>query len=165
MNNKLIKQSARLLSVRSLMAVLMCLLLSTAFTSCGDDDDEPSSKGGLLGEWIRKDGSIYYSFLSDGTGRYICLPDEPGYDPEYPDAVIKHPVDPCYYDYTLEGDILTMKEYYDESKTDFTIYVCRIEVSGDVLQMSTLRWSDDGVNWNEYETPGWSTYLRWTPSK
>lgn len=149
--------------LQSLIAVALCIIMSTALYSCSDDDDdddEPNNSA-IAGEWIKSNGNIYYQFSADGTGRYICLADEPGYDPEYPDAVIKHPIDPYYFDYTLEGNILTMKEYYNQDKKDFTIYVNEIEINNNVLQMKRLRYSYDGIDWNE-STSDWETYKRYS---
>lgn len=143
-----------------LVALALSSIMSIALYSC-DNDDAPNTNSPIVGEWIITYGSIYYQFSADGHGRYICLEDEPGYDPEYPDAVIKHPIDPFYFDYTLEGNILTMKEYSDQSKKEFTIYVCEIEINEDVLQMKELRWSRDGIKWQE-SSYGWETYKRYS---
>lgn len=152
--------------VQTLVALALCVIVSMSLTSCGDDDDDaPSSTQAIEGEWIKTNGNIYYQFLPDVTGRYICLADEPGYDPEYPEAVIKNPVDPYYFDYTVDGDILTMKEYASiQNKDDYTIYVYDIVVSKDVLQMKCIRTSDNGVDWDEYDYR-WETFNRWTARK
>lgn len=149
--------------LQSVVTVALCVIMALAFTSCSDDDEDHKVNNPIVGEWIsvNNDGvDIYYQFLSNGTGRYICLADEPGYDPEYPDAVIKHPDDPYYFDYTLEGNILTMKEYGDGEKMDFTIYVAQVEITNDVLQMKVLKWTDDGKDWVEESNPSWDTYKR-----
>lgn len=175
MNKKLMKQGMGISGVRKsralrfgarvMTAMLLCLFMSVAFVSCKDDDDEPAAKSGLLGEWISSDG-LYYSFLSNGTGRYICLPDEPGYDPDHPEACIKHPVDPFDYEYTLKDDILTIKVNYNRDESyDFTIDEFQIEVSGDVMQMKLLRSSSDGVKWEDHPRAKWETYYRYSAAK
>lgn len=145
--------SYKFFHLQSLVTVAVCLIVAASFTGCSDKDDPKPAKA-IEGEWISTSGIYYYQFLSDGTGRYICLADEPGYDPEYPDAAIQKPVDPYYFDYTVEGDILTMKEYYDTTnKDEYSIYVCEFVVSKNVLQ---IRWDSDS---------SWDTYNRWTPRK
>lgn len=137
--------------------------MSIITLSCSDDDSE-SNNDAIVGEWIKRTGDdcdIYYQFLADGKGRYICLSDEPGYDPEYPNAVIKHPVDPFLFDYTLEGNILTIKEYYSQYDEDLFWFVDEIEINNNVLQKRRLRESSDGINWYEY-TPSWETYKRYS---
>lgn len=154
----------KLLRLQAMVVIALCVIMGMAFNSCSDDD--PKSTKSIEGEWISTNGHIYYQFLSDGTGRYICLADEPGYDPNYPDAAINKPVDPYYFDYTLDGDILTMKEYYGAKENDdYTIYVYDYVVSQDVLQIRLLRSSRDGINWIDYSYPDWSTYKRWSPRK
>ena len=139
-----------------MFAVVLCVLMSAAFVSCSDDDPN-----GLEGEWISDDGDIYYQFLSNGTGRYICLADEPGYNVSNPGLVIDNPEDPYYFDYTIDGNILTMKEYAEVgNQNDFTIYVCEIRLDGNTLQIKDIRWSDNGVDWNEDHNPQWDTYIR-----
>ncbi|OKY86125.1 MAG: hypothetical protein BHV69_03505 [Bacteroidales bacterium 52_46] len=150
--------------LQSLIAVALCIIMSTALYSCSDDDDDEPNNNAIVGEWIKRNGDdvdIYYQFSADGKGRYICLSDEPGYDPEYPDAVIKHPVDPFLFDYTLDGNILTMKEYYNQYEPELAIYVNEIEINNNVLQMKRLRYSYDGIDWNE-STSDWETYKRYS---
>ncbi len=150
--------------LQSLFNVALCVFMAMTFSSCSDDDDPKSTKP-IEGEWISTDGKIYYQFLTDGNGRYICLADEPGYNPEYPDAAINKPVDPYFFDYKVEGDILTMKEYYGvKDKEDYTIYVCEIEVSKNVLQMKCLRTSENGIDWEDSNSE-WKSFNRWTPKK
>lgn len=151
----------RIKHLQPAIAVALCIIMSIALNSCSDDDDEPKSDNAIVGEWIKSNGNIYYQFMTDGSGRYICLSDEPGYNPEYPDAAIKHPVEPYYFDYTLDGNILTMKEYYNKDKTNFSIYVHEITINNNVLQMRELRWSDDGINWYEEPASSWETYNRY----
>lgn len=151
--------------LQSILTVVLCGVISIAFYSCSDDDS-PKPSQAIEGEWIEEtDADIYYQFLSDGTGRYICLADEPGYNPEHPETSIKNPKDPYYFDYTVEGNILTMKEYYSQDKSDFTIYVNEIEITKDVLKMKNLRWSDDGTNWYDKDNSDWDVYNRWSASK
>ena len=154
----------KLIHLPSLFTVAVFVIMAIAFTGCNNDDDMKSFRS-IEGEWISANGDIYYQFLSDGTGRYICLADEPGYNPEYPDAAIIKPEDPSYFDYTVDGDILTMKDYYDgENKDDCTIYVYQFIVSKDVFQMKEIRYSNDGINWMDVNY-GWETYNRWTRRK
>lgn len=154
----------KLKHLQSLVAAVLCVIVVIAFTGCSDDDD-PKLSQTIEGEWIKSNGNIYYQFSSDGTGRYICLADEPGYNPEYPDAVIKDPIDPYYFDYIVEEDVLTMKEYADiQDKDDYTIYVYKIVVSNDVLQMKCLRTSENGIDWNDSDC-SWEIYNRWTARK
>lgn len=149
--------------LQSLITVGLCVFVVMALTGCSADDPEDSQLIG--GEWINTDGDIYYQFSSDGIGRYICLADEPGYDPAHPESVVKNPVDPHYFDYIVEGDVLTMKEYANnQNKDDYTIYVCQIVVSKDVLQMKQLRWSDNGIDWYD-SNDDWETFNRWTARK
>lgn len=150
--------------LQSLVTVALYVIVGMAFTGCSDDDD-PKPAQAIEGEWISTNGNIYYQFSSDGTGRYICIGDEPGYNPEYPDAVIKNPVDPYYFDYIVEGDVLTLKEYEDiQDKDDYVIDVYKIVVSKDVLQMKLLRESENGIDWNDFER-SWETFNRWTARK
>ena len=143
------------------LSVVLCIISAMACVSCSDDDPQPQNS--LVGEWISDDGDIYYQFLSDGTGRYIFLADELGYNPSYPDAVINHPVDSDYFDYTIVGDTLTMKEYYQNSNS-FAFYVYLMDLNTNVLQLRRLRWSDDGINWHNVFDE-WEPYNRWEPSK
>lgn len=144
----------RIKHLQSLIAAAFCVILSTALYSCSDN--EPSNNA-IVGEWISSN-DIYYQFSADGKGRYICLSDEPGYDPEYPDAVIKHPVDPDPFEYTLDGNILTMKDPYDNIEID--IYL--IEINNNVLQMKRLRHSCDGIKWSDDNYSSWETYKRYS---
>lgn len=64
----------RLTHLRTLLAVMLCALMSAAFTACGDDDDEPGGDTSKVqGTWYGEDYDHFYSnvtitFNSDGTG-------------------------------------------------------------------------------------------------
>lgn len=63
----------RLTHLRTLLAVMLCALMSVAFTACGDDDDEPGDTSKVVGTWYGEDYDHFYSnvsitFNSDGTG-------------------------------------------------------------------------------------------------
>lgn len=112
----------------------MFILTGIIFSSC-DDDDKSNSQ--ITGEWISDNGDIYYQFNSNGTGRYICLADEPGYNPEYPEAAIKHPVDPYYFNYSFDGETLRTREYDGNNKEDYTDYTFTVSIEGNILQMKS----------------------------
>lgn len=96
--------------------VLVCCFLMSSCSSDDGDEQKDSSKS-IVGEWISKDG-IYYQFRANGTGRYICLKDEPN--------------DPYEFEYNVKDNVLTMKEFYSDG---YSVYVCDVVVSEDVLQM------------------------------
>ena len=54
-----------------------------------------------------------------------------------------------------------MKEYYNQYEPELATYVNEIEINNSVLQMKELRYSYDGINWNE-STSGWVTYKRYS---
>lgn len=63
----------KLKHLQSLVAVALCVIVAMAFTSCGDDDDEPDNKS-IAGTWLlslpESDGEYWYcqyAFKSDGT--------------------------------------------------------------------------------------------------
>ncbi len=64
--------------LQSFVAVALCVILAIAFTSCGDDDDEPSNgtsgTTGIVGTWrltlVESNGESWfcqYHFKADGT--------------------------------------------------------------------------------------------------
>lgn len=63
----------QMLRLRSLVAVMICVLWGTMFTACSDDDDD-SSDHNIVGTWIERqddDGDVQeytYVFNADGTG-------------------------------------------------------------------------------------------------
>ena len=122
--------------------VLVCCFLMSSCSSDDGDEQKDSSKS-IVGEWISKDG-IYYQFRANGTGRYICLKDEP--------------IDPYEFEYNVKDGILTMKEFYSDG---YSVYVCDVVVSEDVLQMRQTKYNDDGGEWIIAQRPSWETYLRW----
>ena len=136
--------------------VLVCCFLMSSCSSDDGDEQKDSSKS-IVGEWISKNG-IYYQFRANGTGRYICLLDEPGYDPEHPQAVIEYPNDPYEFEYNVKDNVLTMKEFYSDG---YSVYVCDVVVSEDVLHMRQTKYNDDGGEWIIDQRPSWKTYLRW----
>ena len=136
--------------------VLVCCFLMSSCSSDDGDEQKDSSKS-IVGEWISKDG-IYYQFRANGTGRYICLKDEPGYEPEHPQAVIEYPNDPYEFEYNVKDGSLTMKEFYSDG---YSVYVCYVVVSEDVLQFRQTKYNDDGGEWIIAQRPSWETYLRW----
>ena len=122
--------------------VLVCCFLMSSCSSDDGDEQKDSSKS-IVGEWISKDG-IYYQFRANGTGRYICLKDEP--------------IDPYEFEYNVKDNVLTMKEFYSDG---YSVYVCDVVVSEDVLQMRQTKYNDDGGEWIIDQRPSWKTYLRW----
>ena len=122
--------------------VLVCCFLMSSCSSDDGDEQKDSSKS-IVGEWISKDG-IYYQFRANGTGRYICLKDEPN--------------DPYEFEYNVKDNVLTMKEFYSDG---YSVYVCDVVVSEDVLQMRQTKYNDDGGEWIIDQRPSWETYLRW----
>ena len=121
--------------------VLVCCFLMSSCSSDDGDEQKDSSKS-IVGEWISKDG-IYYQFRANGTGRYICLKDEP--------------IDPYEFEYNVKDGILTMKEFYSDG---YSVYVCDVVVSEDVLHMRQTKYNDDGGEWIIDQRPSWKTYLR-----
>ena len=121
--------------------VLVCCFLMSSCSSDDGDEQKDSSKS-IVGEWISKDG-IYYQFRANGTGRYICLKDEP--------------IDPYEFEYNVKDNVLTMKEFYSDG---YSVYVCDVVVSEDVLQMRQTKYNDDGGEWIIDQRPSWKTYLR-----
>ena len=122
--------------------VLVCCFLMSSCSSDDGDEQKDSSKS-IVGEWISKDG-IYYQFRANGTGRYICLKDEP--------------IDPYEFEYNVKDNVLTMKEFYSDG---YSVYVCDVVVSEDVLQLRQTKYNDDGGGWKVDSKPSWKTYLRW----
>ena len=121
--------------------VLVCCFLMSSCSSDDGDEQKETSKS-IVGEWISKDG-IYYQFRANGTGRYICLKDEP--------------IDPYEFEYNVKDNVLTMKEFYSDG---YSVYVCDVVVSEDVLQMRQTKYNDDGGEWIIAQRPSWKTYLR-----
>ena len=121
--------------------VLVCCFLMSSCSSDDGDEQKDSSKS-IVGEWISKDG-IYYQFRANGTGRYICLKDEP--------------IDPYEFEYNVKDGILTMKEFYSDG---YSVYVCDVVVSEDVLQLRQTKYNDDGGEWIIDQRSSWKTYLR-----
>ena len=121
--------------------VLVCCFLMSSCSSDDGDEQKDSSKS-IVGEWISKDG-IYYQFRANGTGRYICLKDEP--------------IDPYEFEYNVKDNVLTMKVFYSDG---YSVYVCDVVVSEDVLQMRQTKYNDDGGEWIIAQRPSWKTYLR-----
>ena len=124
-----------------LPVVLVCCFVMSSCSSDDGDEQKDSSKS-IVGEWISKDG-IYYQFRANGTGRYICLKDEP--------------IDPYEFEYNVKDNVLTMKEFYSDG---YSVYVCDVVVSEDVLQMRQTKYNDDGGEWIIDQRPSWKTYLR-----
>lgn len=59
----------QIIRLRTLMAVMMCVLMSVTFTSCSDDDDDEPTQS-LVGKWkaTDSDGSWdMWEFNSNGT--------------------------------------------------------------------------------------------------
>ena len=124
-----------------LPVVLVCCFVMSSCSSDDSDEQKETSKS-IVGEWISKDG-IYYQFRANGTGRYICLKDEP--------------IDPYEFEYNVKDNVLTMKEFYSDG---YSVYVCDVVVSEDVLQMRQTKYNDDGGEWIIAQRPSWKTYLR-----
>lgn len=149
------------------IAAFLCVFLSVALNSCSDDDD-PSPAQGIVGEWLEEDGDIYYNFSSDGEVCYIYLPDEPGYNPAHPETTIKNPADPSYYEYTIEGNILTIKDERGNNVTDYDEY--EIDLTQNTLAMRKIRYmtTDKGTfmhdKWIECDGE-WEYYNRWSAPK
>lgn len=138
------------------LVLVCCGILSSCSSDDGDEQKETSKS--IVGEWISKDGGIYYQFRTNGTGRYICLSEEPGYDPEHPQAVIEYPNDPYEFEYNVKDNVLTMKEFDSHG---YYVYVCDVVVSEDVLQLRQTKWNRYGGEWVIDPRPSWKTYLRW----
>ena len=126
-----------------LTAFAFMAVFSLTFVSCSDDDKSDSSA--IVGEWISENGHIYYQFKADGTGVYICLADEPGYDPANPDPVIKNPTDPyaLTYTYSEETHILTTYEECDVHGYDKYEFLVNFSDNNNVVALKIL---DDEVN-------------------
>ena len=135
-----------------LMAFAMMAVCSLAFVSCSDDDDKSESASPIVGEWIKDNGHIYYQFKADGTGVYICLADEPGYDPKNPDAVIKNPVYPYpfHYTYSEETRILTTSEECEEHGYDIYEYSVSFSDNNNVLGLKDITYGYDDWEWEYF---------------
>ena len=139
-----------------LPVVLVCCFVMSSCSSDDSDEQKETSKS-IVGEWISKDG-IYYQFRTNGTGRYISLSGEPGYDPEYPQAIIEHPNDPYEFEYNVKDGILTMKTIYSDG---YSVYVYDVVVSEVVMQLRETKQKHDGGEWQIDSKPSWETYFRW----
>ena len=139
-----------------LPVVLVCCFVMSSCSSDDSDEQKETSKS-IVGEWISTDG-LYYQFRANGTGRYICLPDEPGYNPEHPQAVIEDPIDPYEFEYNVKDGILTMKTIYSDG---YSVYVYDVVVSEVVMQLRETKQKHDGGEWQIDSKPSWETYFRW----
>ena len=164
MNKKSFKQvSLSKKKAKFLLTVtLFFSLMGGILTACSDDDkDSPAT--GIVGEWISDDGDLYYRFNSNGTGRYICLGDEPGYNPEYPDAAINHPIDPYDFTYKIEGDHILIStpwtNYEGKEIIDQEDYL--YDLSGNTLQLKCLRFTSENGEWQDASSSAnWKVYKR-----
>lgn len=144
-----------------LAVTLFFSLMGGMLTACSDDDkDSPTS--GIVGEWISDNGHLYYRFNSNGTGRYICLADEPGYNPEHPDAVINHPDDPDDFTYKVEGDHIIISSTWTnhEGKEIIDQEDYLYDLSGNTLQLKCIRYTDEAGEWHDSYSPSWTAYIR-----
>lgn len=128
----------------------LILVVSISLVSCSDDDKGDNA---IVGEWVEDSREIYYQFNSNGTGRYICLEDEPGFSSGKIDAIIADPDDPYYFDYTLNGKNLLMREYWSaNNKSKYTDYIYEVNVSKNQLKMKEISAVDyDGTEYNGSE--------------
>lgn len=131
-----------------------------AFTACSTEDDSVPENG-IVGEWISSNGNLYYRFNSNSTGRYICLADEPGYNPAYPDASINNPVDPNDFTYSIgDGHIfITTTWIFGEKKIiDQEDYL--YDLSGNTLQLKCVRYTNSEGEWIDASSQSWDVYHR-----
>ena len=112
--------------------LLLAIILPFVITSCGDDKDEPkqSLEQQLIGKWVRvisDDGADeeYYIFNKDHTSEYYTLLNKTDRGDEShftwslngnvltAKYIINSHEELVYYDITIEGDLLTIKNKYD----------------------------------------------------
>ncbi|MCM1094250.1 MAG: DUF5640 domain-containing protein [Lachnospiraceae bacterium] len=131
---------------------LCVLIASMGFVSCSDDDKD---KNPIVGEWISGSGDIYYQFNSNGKGRYICLEDEPGFSSGKIDAIIENPEDPYFFDYSINGNTLKMREYWDSNETDeFTDYTYEVTITGNQMKMKAISYKDYDDQTEHFDSDG-----------
>lgn len=61
----------KLLHLQSLVAVALCVIMSMAFTSCSDDDDEPAGDeltSIIVGSWAQDGDNDILVVNANGTG-------------------------------------------------------------------------------------------------
>ena len=143
--------------------LVMWLALAALFTistmsACSDDDND-SQESRVIGEWISEYGN-YFRFIDGGTGTFICLADNPDYDPANPQATIDNAKESAYScNYTIEGNVLTMASYHSQMKAT---YVCEIVfVDKNTFKMLPVKYRHDDGEWIMEEDAGWETYKRW----
>jgi hypothetical protein len=89
------------------MVILLAVIVSAGFVSCGDDDDDKRSKSetsSIVGHWEDShSGGIYdtYSFYDDGLGMYRKWEEIPNYGSASSDFTM-------VFSYTLTGETLTL---------------------------------------------------------
>lgn len=104
--------------LRSLLAATLLSAAAICFTSCSDNDDEPSNKehdGTLYGEWIEAGARYYkdyYYFDSDGTGthgQYDVDIDETGDEEDFTWYTVDDEylyIDGRQHEYECDGSVL-----------------------------------------------------------
>lgn len=115
-------------------SLLFCMLMLTvAFTSCGDDDDEPeTSEAAIIGTWgisyhDEYDGNVVESFTfnADGTGVNSYISEK---NPDENFTVLLQ--------WKLEGNTLTI--WGDDLEGTATRVVLRVEITNDTLIMTVI---------------------------
>lgn len=93
--------------------LLALITLSFAFTSCGDDNDEPGSSHQLVGEWVHyysSSSAAHYKFKSDHSGSYWCT---------YDGVIDKDGVD--NFKWSVKGNLITIDRNGHINQMEFSI--------------------------------------------
>ena len=116
------------------LMVMLLALVSVNLTACGDDDDEPSGGGDIVGTWQQKyvdedgSGEVLIQFTKNGRFHEFDIYTDRDGDV---DVAVDHG------SYTLSGNKMTVT--YDDD--DFFIIECTVTVKGDKLTVSQSGYS------------------------
>lgn len=98
----------KLLHLQSLVAVALCVIMATAFTSCSDDDDEPAAD--IVGTWECITGTIHdWNYGGDDFEKGDCITFMKGGRCLLPWDDISDPED-GWSSWILKGNELTVME-------------------------------------------------------
>lgn len=124
------------------MAVMLCVLMSVTFTSCGDDDDEPTSTNNLIGKWKATDSDGSWDMWEFNANGSLT---RTSYDADKGDKDVS-----TNNKYTVTGNQLRVDFGIEGGVADdYTLGT--YSISGDKLTY-TFIWHDGDGQWDDDES-------------
>lgn len=141
----------KLFNLQSLMAVALCVIMSVALASCGNDDDEPEGDNlakMVVGTWAQDGDDDIVVLESNGKG--TCY----GSEEDYRSGEIM-----CTLTWSINGEWFTMTDSWNDTNTCRVISASKNKIVWKDYQ-DDPKYADDEDAFGDYRVWTWERYTK-----